>query len=220
MLKYAQHLPYSTQKFPFAQILEEQVFKFKPLSKLHEHWLFYKQRKHGKKARLVYADNLHLRSLMQNLPDHAPFYKLYYRFVQHVIAPLFGGKIAYSNHPKMRVHLAGTPSVSKWHRDVDITKRPDQINVFLPFTPCFDTNTLWCESSYHLKDYQPIPIAYGEALIFDGGYLSHGTIANTTNTTRVSLDFRFAVKTNNIKAPWSQILEGRSENMRIALNAP
>jgi ectoine hydroxylase-related dioxygenase (phytanoyl-CoA dioxygenase family) len=37
-------------------------------------------------------------------------------------------------------------------------------------------------------------VRYGEVLIFDGGYLSHGTVSNQTQTTRVSLDMRFCLK--------------------------
>jgi hypothetical protein len=105
----------------------------------------------------------------------SPFYTLYHTWVADLVASRFGKKISYSAHPKMRVHLAGTGCVSEFHRDAEVTGRPDPINCYLPFTDVFDTNTVWCESSYGLKDYQPINLKYGEAFFWDGGVLEHGT---------------------------------------------
>ena len=186
-------LPYETRRFPFAEVLEKTVFKVPRLAKLHVYWSRKKLSK-GLPRVLDYPDNLRLRAAMQKLPDDSEFYELYHGFVRDVIAPLYGNRIAYSAHPKMRVHLAGTGSVSAWHRDADITRRPDQINVWLPFTDTFAGNTLWLESDYGLRDFHPVNVSYGNALVFDGGALEHGTVENDTDSTRVSLDFRFAIK--------------------------
>ena len=222
MLKNAVRIKYDLNEYPFTKILERYVFKVSTLSKLHVYFKNYKIRKHCV-HKLVYNDNLVLRSLMQNLDQGTVFMKLYHRFIRNIIAPKYGGKISYTNCPKMRVHLANTESVSKWHRDVDITKRPEQINVFLPFTDCFETNTLWCESDYGKGDYQPIPIKNGEAFLFDGGFLSHGTVFNTTSTTRVSLDFRFAYTSENqkviINEQFRNILSGRANRLALRANS-
>lgn len=212
MLKNARWLSYSTQKYPFARILEKEVFKTRPLTKLHEKYALYKKRKGL--AGLEYQDNLKLRSLMQNQASDSHLYKLYHAFIANVISKEFGGKISYSNRPQMRVHLAGTPSVSAWHRDVDVTDRPDQINVWLPFTDAYGTNTLWVESDYGLGDYQAVEVAYGQALLFDGGFLSHGTIANTSADTRISLDFRFAVLNPDFQSSVDQLLGDRPPGMK------
>ncbi len=210
MLKYACYLEYDVKTYPFARILESEVFKIRPLEQLHLFWRAHKKRQGGNDEP-TYKDNLTLRGLMQKQPDHSLFYKLYHAFILKEIAPLYGGKISYSHHPQMRVHMAGTPSVSKWHRDVDITGRDDQINVFLPFTHCSGSNALWCESDYRLGDYHPLAMSYGQAFLFDGGYLMHGSVENTSGLTRVSLDFRFAPTSQpqDIASPWSDILAGR-----------
>jgi len=213
MLENAQIVRYDLKKFPFIEALENSVFRVRPLAELHLHWRQQKYRRHGTEE-LGYADNLALRELMQVLPHDSSFMRIYHLFVRRVLSPLYGGKISYSNRPKMRIHLAGTPAVSSWHKDVDITGRRDQINVFLPFTRCFGTNTLWCESQYGAKDYRPLEIEPGEALLFDGGYLEHGTVANDTDVTRCSLDFRFAPTRPDIPEPWSRILSGRPETLR------
>jgi hypothetical protein len=212
MLKFARYLEYDVASYPFARILEREVFRVRPLEQLHIFWRAQKKRQGGGDEP-TYADNLTLRGLMQRQPDDSGLYKLYHAFIIREIAPLYGGKISYTNHPQMRVHLAGTPSVSKWHRDVDVTHRSDQINVFLPFTNCFGTNTLWCESDYGIQDYQPLPMTYGQAFFFDGGYLMHGSVANTSDVTRVSLDFRFAPISRHGALPWSAILAGRSRQL-------
>lgn len=209
MLKNAVKLEYDVDKFPFAKVLALLVFKTRELKDLHLSW----QKKTGKNM-LDYEDNLHLRGVMQKLNEESPFYKLYHHWIRKVVSPHYGHEITYSAHPKMRVHLAGTGSVSGFHRDVDVTKRELQINCYLPFTHVFDTNTLWCETEYGLKDYQPINLQYGEALLWDGGYLSHGTVANETSSTRVSCDFRFQPKAPQmVRAPWSGILAGRTSEL-------
>lgn len=210
MLANAQILRYDPARYPFTAVLERTVYKTRPLELLHTACA----RRKGSRV-LTYEDNLALRALMQKLPDDSPFMRLYHRFIREVVAPPFRQAISYSSRPKMRIHLAGTGSVSLWHRDVDVTGRPDQINVFLPFTRCFDTNALWCESEIGRKDYRPLPLEVGEALLFDGGCLEHGTVPNETGITRCSLDFRFAVKGagRRVPAPWSEILAGRPADM-------
>lgn len=198
-------LTYDTTRYPFQQLLAAQVFKVPRIDQLHHVWL----KQTGQRA-LHYQDNLLLRKLMQRLPDDSPFYKVYHQWVAEVLAPHYGSKITYSAHPKMRVHLAGTGTVSDFHCDADVTGKHDQINCYLPFTDVFDTCTLWCETDYGTENYQPLPLRYGEALLWDGGRLKHGTYHNTTGSTRVSCDFRFVPKPSAlVQAPWSEILARR-----------
>jgi ectoine hydroxylase-related dioxygenase (phytanoyl-CoA dioxygenase family) len=44
---------------------------------------------------------------------------------------------------------------------------------------------------YGRGEYTPVPVEYGQMLLFDGGLLSHGTVENTSSQTRVSMDLRF-----------------------------
>ncbi len=205
MLKYAKIISYNVNKYPFAQFLSHCIFKVKHLNMLHFYLL-----KQSKKDKLCYQDNLKLRNLMQRLEDDSLFYKIYHKWIYDNIANRYGKKITYSAHPKMRVHLAGTESVSNFHRDADITKNLEQINCYLPFTDVCGNNSILCETSYGLKNYHPINLKYGEALLWDGGLLEHGTLANDTNFTRISCDFRFQPKNPKlVKYPWSDILSGR-----------
>jgi hypothetical protein len=195
---------YDTGRYPFARVLAAEVFRGARLDQLHVSW----RRRLGHE--LTYADNLSLRRRMQRLPDDATFYKLYHAWIAGVVAPRYGGKISYSAHPKMRVHLAGTGSVSEFHTDVAVTGRSDQVNCYLPFTDVHDTCTVWSETGYGTGDYAPLNLSYGQALLWDGGRLRHGTYHNLTDSTRVSCDFRFRpLFPARVRSPWRDVLAGR-----------
>jgi len=198
---------YDVRAFPFQAVLASRVFRVGRLDQLHQTW-----RHQTGKAELVYADNLKLRALMQKMPAGSPFYALYHRWIAAFIAPKYGGKVSYSAHPKMRVHLAGTGSVSDFHCDADVTGRDDQINCFLPFTDVHGTCTIWSERAYGSGVYEPLNLRYGQALIWDGGRLKHGSVANTTNLTRVSCDFRFSMqRPERAHSPWRDVLAARPQ---------
>ncbi|MBV6829923.1 hypothetical protein [Xanthomonas euvesicatoria] len=196
-------IDYDPAKYPFAEVLARDVFRVPRIDRQHEAMMH-------RGSRLTYQDNLDLRALMQQMPDDAPFYVLYHRWIAREVAPRFGDRVSYSSHPKMRVHLAGTESVSKFHRDVDVTGRAEQINCYLPFTDAYDGCTLYAETVYDAGDYKPLNLRYGQALFWDGGRLHHGTLANDTPTTRVSCDFRFHSRhPDRVQSPWRDILSDR-----------
>jgi hypothetical protein len=184
---------YDTGRYPFAAVLRRDVFGVPRLELLHEHYLAA-GRQRGQRTSLSQDDNLAARELMQDLPDGSPFQRLYHHFLRTWLARLVGRPVSYSGHAKMRVHFPGTDSVSGFHADVPVTRRIDQVNLWVPFTDVEDSAALWLESGYGLADFAPVPLRYGEALIFDGGYLEHGSVPNSTGLTRVSMDLRFAFK--------------------------
>ncbi len=186
-------LPYDTQRFPFAKILQRDVYPVLVLDQLHRYVIDAQSKRLGHPIQLNTQHNLLCRKLMQALADDSPFYKLYHHFMKAVLAPLVGRTLSYSCHPKMRIHFPDTPSVSSFHCDVPVTCRPDQINFWMPFTNVQDSATLWLESDYGKADYRPVPLQYGQVLIFDGGYLGHGSVANVSDVTRISLDMRFSL---------------------------
>lgn len=198
-------IEYDTRRYPFQRVLAYEAFGNARLDQLHAAW---KRRTH--REELNYNDNLRLRRRMQQLPDDSVFYKLYHAWVAKVVAPKYGNRISYSAHPKMRVHLARTGGVSEFHCDADITSRPDQINCYLPFTDVHGTATIWIENQYGARDYEPANLTYGQALLWDGGRLEHGSFPNETDSTRVSCDFRFhALNPARVASPWRDVLAGR-----------
>lgn len=190
-LDRAAFVAYDTARYDLARLVAEDVFGVPALERLHEH--AHALLGHEPGARLSYADSLALRARLAAVPRSARLYAAYDALVAEVIAPRFG-RLSYSRNPTFRVQLAGTESVSDWHTDVEITGRDDQVNAWLPLVDAAGANSIWVESDYGRRDFAPVDVAYGEILLFDGGWLLHGSVANTTSVTRVSLDFRFAPK--------------------------
>jgi hypothetical protein len=203
---------YDTERFDFHGMIGE-VLGVAELSELHEHVLAAKRRA-GESTTLRYEDNLALRSKLAAIPDDAPFYALYRRFIAEVIAPLFGGRIGFTSHPTFRVHMAGTIGVSKWHTDAEVTGEPRYITVWVPFMDVSGTNALWVESDYGRGDHAPVAVAHGEALVFDGSCLNHGSVPNRTDVSRVSMDFRFIVRARGDAPPRDLgVLAGRPPHL-------
>jgi hypothetical protein len=64
------------------------------------------------------------------------------------------------------------------------------INFYIPLTPIYGTNSLILESAPGLENWHTIELEYGGIARFWGAQCSHFTAENTTNQTRISLDFR------------------------------
>jgi ectoine hydroxylase-related dioxygenase (phytanoyl-CoA dioxygenase family) len=109
----------------------------------------------------------------------------------------FTGKtIIYQSRPTFRVHAPNNIAVAKWHKDKAYNHSSNEINIYLPVTSAFDTNTIWAESEEDKGDYAPMNANYGEYFIWNGANLLHGNKKNETNQSRVSLDFRFILPEN------------------------
>ena len=115
--------------------------------------------------------------------------ELYRSFVLELLADVTSGLSAYQSPPSFRFHYCGRSS-SVFHRDRDFGVEDGRLNVWVPLTDVWGNNSLWLESDVGAKDYKPIAIKSGQALIFDGVNLGHGSKINTTHSTRVSFDFR------------------------------
>ena len=104
--------------------------------------------------------------------------------------------LIYQTRPTFRVHAPGNIAVAKWHKDKLYNHSSNEINIFLPLTDAFDTNTIWSESEEDKEDYQPMNAKYGEYFVWNGANLNHGNKKNETAVSRVSLDFRVISKDN------------------------
>lgn len=192
-------LTYDTARYPFAEIAAA-VLGVDRLDDLASVELARK-RAADPGAELGADDNFRLRDRLTALPPEHPLKELYGRLVREVVSEPFGGRVACNVNPKFRVHLPGTGSVSAWHRDADITHRPDYVTAWMPFVDTEGTNALWVECGYGRGDHAPVPVRYGEILCFDAAMLSHGSVRNTTGRARVSMDFRFAPEPSDGSPP-------------------
>jgi len=175
---------YSTREFPFKETIEK-ILNTTNLNLIH----------------LVNNNNNEIlkRENDQSTYWHKTFYNnysnefhdLYKKFIQKVLKPGFAwNRMVYQNKPSFRVHLVKNIAVGEWHRDRTYSHNVNEINIWLPFTDAYDTNTIWTESQEGLEDFMPYDVKYGEFLIFNGANLLHGNKMNETNDTRVSIDFR------------------------------
>jgi hypothetical protein len=199
------YIRYDTGRFPIAAAAGR-VLGAERLDLLAEAELARKRRAGSVPARLGYDDNMRLRARLAALPPGDPVRRIYTQIVQRVVAPAFGGHISYTATPTFRVHMAGTPSISDWHRDADVTRRLDYLTAWLPFVDTEESCGLWLEGHYGKEDYRPVPVAYGEIVVFDGGLARHGSQPNRTSVSRVSLDFRFTPKPADGRAPVAEML--------------
>jgi hypothetical protein len=183
-------LKYDTSLYPFREIVKTNL-KTNTLENLHE---------------VEKYDTL-VREKDQSTTWHKRFYrddlnrfqKLYNTFIKNFIKYEFElDEIIYQKIPTFRVHLKDNQAVGEWHRDRDYNHGKSEINIWLPFTDAYDTNTIWIESEEDKNDFKPYNVSYGEVLVFNGANLIHGNKTNIEHDTRVSVDFRIVKPTEFI----------------------
>lgn len=135
----------------------------------------------------------------QSSSIHKKFYEIYNtntflneykKLLKEFIKPLYNEAIVYQQKPTFRIHMPNNVAVGEYHKDRDYSHCTKELNYWLPFTKAFGTNTIWIESEEDKGDYKPYELEYGQILVFDGANLSHGNKTNTTNVSRVNIDFR------------------------------
>lgn len=133
------------------------------------------------------------RSALQ-IAQRRAFFEAYRKLVAEVVAPLLGsppGGLVYQAVPSIRCHLPGTARpLLTLHCDAEYHHPPSELNFWLPLTSTFGANTLWTESAPCRGDFRPLELEYGQLHAFYGNKCRHYTLPNTTDITRVSIDFR------------------------------
>ena len=153
------------------------------------------QRYSQDKGRL--KDRHEKRTLLQSILDpirRKPFHFNFVDFVLNFIAPHVKSvtrsrRIYFQSFPCIRVVRPGEFSIGP-HCDASYGFSQANINFYVPLTKIFGTNSLILESSPGLEDWHTIELEYGSLKRFYGSQCSHFTAENTTDQTRISLDFR------------------------------
>ena len=185
---------YDRERCPFAELVVEAlgVESLEALTTLHD-------TKDGRKAQAhpprAGQDNFRRRWrcwLDQDPSARARLDAMVREFVEAEVVSHFGEPAVYQAEPTLRVHLAGTGrALGVPHVDADYFHQPGEVNWWLPLTPCWGSNTLWCESAPGAADYTPFELpGAGSYRRFWGNQLRHYTLPNETGSTRVSLDLR------------------------------
>jgi hypothetical protein len=131
----------------------------------------------------------------------------YIHFIKNVIKPLFSleDKLVIQKTPNIRFHLPGCSNIGKratdkyddiigLHYDGEFGHPEEEINIVLPITDMFDSNSIYYEeypnSNMDVYNYSCMNLKKNN---FFMGYLNkckHYNKINNTEQTRVSLDFR------------------------------
>ncbi len=171
---------YDTQKYDF-RAWAQSVIGVEHLEKLHEE-------PYPTKWSIRERSNHYLGRLHQAFTDEFLF--MVHQFIYQAVEVKFGPIVSYQTKPALRVHLSGCGSISGWHRDKEYGQNPNAQNVWVPFTKVGGNNSLWIESEEGKEDFAPLTLEYGQAVIFDGANLMHGSKENDTDFTRLSTDIR------------------------------
>jgi hypothetical protein len=195
-LRKAAVLSYDTAVFPFKEAIHASIGLEPPasaadpaLEKLNE--------KGGRDGRMDRGPGSYWiqRFAARSDAAKAAFDAVFLQFVRDVVLPDVGDPkgILFQRAPTFRCHVAGgTEPTGKVHRDIQYGHSSWEINYWLPLTRTKGSNSLYCESSPGLGDYEPFELQYGECQRFWGSQCTHHTLANETEATRVSIDFRVA----------------------------
>ena len=145
------------------------------------------------------------------------FLNTYKDFVHYLSSTIIQEDLVFQRKPTLRIHLPNNKAVGDFHKDREYNHPIEEINIWVPITSAFNTNTLWLESAFDKEDYSPMNMNFGQGLVFDSG-LSHGSVVNVENLTRLSFDFRIIPLSK-----W-KVIKGRKpkfsvdQNIKFALN--
>ena len=109
------------------------------------------------------------------------------------IAEFVGDVRSHQELAMMRINFHGARSILRFHSDREYGQRPGTINIWLPVTSVYGSNSMYVESAPGLSDFAPVELEYGQALMFYGTEMLHGTLDNVSGGTRISYDFRISV---------------------------
>ena len=179
---------YDLNKFHFDQIVKN-IFKINDLQYIHT--ILSKQLDIPDDPSKDQATAFHKIFYPTYEGDTHGFLALYNEFVKYITEKYFPNqKMIYQTRPTFRVQAPNNLAVAKWHKDKAYNHSFNEINIFLPLTDAFDTNTIWSESQEDKGDFSPMNAKLGEFYIWNGANLNHGNKRNETGVSRVSVDFR------------------------------
>jgi len=180
-LKIPYKIQYDTTKFPFQQIVQNmlEVSDLYSLHKIKDYEFFSREKDQSTDWHRSYYSKF-----------ESEFYPMYLDLVKTLAAKFGYSELVYQKIPTFRTQLVNNLGVGEWHRDRTYNHGTTEVNFWMPFTDTNETNTIWMESREGLEDFMPYTVKYGEILVFDGANLLHGNKTNTSDVTRVSVDFR------------------------------
>lgn len=179
---------YSTEIFDFRNIVEKYL-ETTELENLHEIDRFEKKLTAGSGDYSDQKQNLH-KKFYRKMDEDPLFKNLYDRFIREFVANQVEFEFHYQRFPTFRIQQPNNIGVFEFHKDKDYNHSEHEINIFMPMTKAYDSNTVWAESEEDKEDYSPMELEYGELFMWNGANCKHGNKINSTGQTRVSFDYR------------------------------
>ena len=101
------------------------------------------------------------------------------------------GEWAIQRYPTVRFQFPENVSVFEFHRDSNYSHPIGEINCFYAINKCINSSALQVEKNLGFEDYVPLNLNPGQYALLNTSIYKHGDFLNTTNKTRISMDFRF-----------------------------
>jgi hypothetical protein len=159
----------------------------------------------GKDRISIFYDDYHY-----FIDNNSIFNEIYHKFINKYIKPLYtdniNNKIVIQKTPNIRISFPNLTAIGKkpneniedniigLHKDADFGHHEDEINVIIPITKMFETNSIFYEpfinSNISTNDYLNLNLNTDEFFINKFNKLLHFNKINKTGLTRISLDFR------------------------------
>lgn len=134
------------------------------------------------------------------------FKDMYINFIQNIIKPTYypdETHLVIQKTPNIRLHLPNCTNIGKRptdpnehiigvHKDVEFGHSENEMNYILPITKMYDTNSLYFENGLDttFEDFSNLKLDTNEYAQLYLNQLRHYNKINTTNKTRISMDFR------------------------------
>ena len=147
------------------------------------------------------------KTLSELVVSDEPFMEAFDNFVSDVALPhmkqqLEGSRehidpctFYYQRPPTIRIQPGPSTRHVRTHKDSDYGHQDGELNFWIPFTDLLLTDTtLWTETISGAGDFHRMNANEGEMIVFHGTSCRHYVNPNSTEYTRVSIDFRIGVE--------------------------
>ena len=150
--------------------------------------------------------NIFISDYYQHIDRDSRFSDCYQEFILSVVKPLFPEEeyIVYQTTPNLRISLPGSTAIGRTpndtedfigiHCDGDFGHSHDEVNFIVPITDMFETNSLYYQKEVGSKapyeEYPNLILHKNQYFRAPLSQLVHYNCVNTTQQTRMSLDFR------------------------------
>ena len=212
-------LNYDNKVYRFREAIQS-IIQVEDLYKLHELYYdegFLKENYVNENGKSLQGTVFHKRYYS----DCEPFLAIYKEYVTQFIAPFWDEDILIQKIPTFRIHAVDSRAlgggddltvgpIQGVHKDSDFNHSKHEVNFFLPFTDVNEYNTIWYKEG---KSFAPMMVNYGQIYQWNGSTIPHGNKVNTSNQTRVSVDFRILPRSKYVETS----LESYTNNKRFII---